>query len=104
MKIIYGFIHSLMPDMVHEIINDTLKKPDDKGIWRWSRTSLTMFSAWITVLSMAIYDTYKNGLNETVFITLVGVALGSKMTDAISKKWGNTKGGTTTTPDSGTTA
>lgn len=67
------------------IVRDTLKKQDG-GELRWSRTSLTMFSAWIISICMAFYDLYKNGFSYEVFIAFVGVALGSKVTDSISKK------------------
>lgn len=53
---------------------------------KWSRTSLTMFTAWFAALHMAYFDMYKNGFHMEVFITLVGVALGSKVSDSISKK------------------
>jgi len=68
------------------IIKDTLKKKTDDGTLRWSRTSLTMLSAWIVVLSMAIVDYCKHGIRYDVWATLVCVALGSKLTDAISQK------------------
>jgi len=63
------------------LINDTLKKDG-----RWSRTSLTMFSAWNLVSFMVIYDLYKEGFRYDVFVTMVGVALGTKLTDSIGKK------------------
>lgn len=69
-----------------KIINDTLKKKDADGTMRWSRTSLTMFTAWVSVLFSFHYDLIKNGFNETSFIMMVGVALGSKLTDAWTKR------------------
>jgi hypothetical protein len=68
------------------IINDTLKKKDSDGVIRWSRTSLTMLTAWISVLFSFYYDLIKNGFNEASFIIMVGVALGSKLTDAWTKR------------------
>lgn len=64
-----------------DIINDTLKKEG-----KWSRTSLTMFSAWLLVVFMVVYDMYKEGFRYDVFATMVGVALGTKLTDSIGKK------------------
>ncbi len=72
--------------ILNEIANDTLKRADSKGVLRWSRTSLTMLTAWIVSLYMAGYDMYKNGFHTEVFLTLVGVALGSKVADGFSKK------------------
>ena len=67
--------------ILREILQDTLKKDG-----KWSRTSLTMFSAWIVSLSMAMFDFFFNGLKYDVWVTLVVVATGIKITDAWSKK------------------
>jgi hypothetical protein len=67
--------------VVISLVNDTLKKEG-----RYSRTSLTMFSAWVFALSFAWFDFMDKGLRFDVWVTLVGVALGSKITDAYSKK------------------
>jgi hypothetical protein len=45
-----------------------------------------MFSAWLLVVYMIIYDLYKEGFRYDVFVTMVGVALGTKLTDSISEK------------------
>lgn len=71
---------------IKNIINDTLKRKDETGLLVWSRTSLTMASAWATVLWSYIHYTIKDGFNEAAFYALVGVALGAKVTDAVSKK------------------
>ena len=47
------------------LINDTLKKDG-----KWSRTSLTMFSAWNLVTFMVIFDLYKEGFRYDVFATI----------------------------------
>ncbi len=67
--------------ILREILHDTLRKEG-----KWSRTSLTMFSAWIVSLSMAMFDFFFNGLKYDVWVTLVVVATGIKITDAWSKK------------------
>jgi hypothetical protein len=64
-----------------QIIEDTLKKNG-----KWSRTSLTMFSAWLIVVFMVFFDLAKEGFRFDVFVTMVGVALGSKLTDSIGKR------------------
>lgn len=74
-------------DFVTAIIQDTLKVYNDKEKrLKWSATKWTMFISFITALSMAIYDCYKNGLNEIVFGALLTVAITGKVTDAWSKK------------------
>lgn len=64
-----------------EILYDTLTIDG-----KWSRTSLTMFTAWIVVLFMALFDFCFNGLKYDVWVTLVVVATGIKITDAWSKR------------------
>lgn len=70
-----------MKEKLKNLISDTLKKDG-----KFSRTSLTMFSAWLLVVYMVIYDLYKEGFRYDVFVTMVGVALGTKLTDSIGKK------------------
>jgi len=70
-----------MKSVIKELLFDTLKKEG-----RWSRTSLTMFTAWFFALSFAWFDFMDKGLRFDVWVTLVGVALGSKITDSFSKK------------------
>lgn len=70
----------------NELVNDTLKKYDEKGVLRFSRTSLTMFSAWLIAVLMAVLDFIFNGFRLDVWMTFVGVALGTKITDSLSKK------------------
>ena len=70
-----------MIEQIKNIVRDTLKKEG-----KWSRTSLTMFSAWNLVVYMVIYDLYKEGFRYDVFVTMVGVALGTKLTDSIGKR------------------
>ena len=70
-----------MKEKIKTLISDTLKKDG-----KFSITSLTMFSAWLLVVYMVIYDLYKEGFRYDVFVTMVGVALGTKLTDSIGKK------------------
>ena len=69
-----------------KLIQDTLMKLNDDGTHRYSRTSLTMFSAWITCITMSIEDYVQHGMDYQVFLTLVAVSLGSKLSDALSQK------------------
>ena len=55
-----------------------------------------MFTAWLVVLWSYHYDIIKNGFDSNAFSVMVCVALGSKITDAISKKI-NPDGTTTVT-------
>lgn len=70
-----------MKKIIFDLVNDTLKKEG-----RYSRTSLTMLSAWLFVLGFAWFDFMDKGLRFDVWVALVGVALGSKITDSFSKK------------------
>lgn len=68
-------------NIIKEIVNDTLKKNG-----KWSRTSLTMFTSYFVALLMSIIDFAFNGLRFDVWCVLIGVAMGSKITDSYSKK------------------
>lgn len=70
-----------MKQILYKIAIDTLTREG-----RFSRTSLTMFSAWIASLLMALIDFFCNGLRYDVWLTLVGVAMGSKIVDKFAKK------------------
>ena len=72
-----------MSNIIKEIINDTLKKKSEEGSKRWSRTSLSMLSAWVTALSMGISDYIQHGFNFEVFLVLVSAALSYKGVDGI---------------------
>lgn len=67
--------------MFKELVNDTLKKNG-----KWSRTSLTMFTSYIIALVMAILDFCFNGLRFDVWLGLISVSIGSKISDSLSKK------------------
>ena len=67
--------------MLNKIINDTLKIEG-----KYSRTSLTMFSAWVLVYLISIIDYVRTGYRSEVWITLVAVAVGVKLSDAIGKR------------------
>ena len=64
-----------------DIVNDTLKVDG-----KWSRTSLTMLTAWVMVLWMAFADFIDKGLRYDVWATLTAVATGIKIADAYTKK------------------
>lgn len=74
-----------MRRVLQRLVQDTLMKFDE-GRFRYSRTSLTMFSAWLLTVYMVIYDLYKEGFRYDVFLTMVGVSLGTKLTDSIGQK------------------
>lgn len=75
-------------NIIKNLINDTLKKNG-----KFSRTSLTMFSAWFVALVMSCINFAFNGLRFDVWLTLIGVAMGSKITDSYSKKIHNEERG-----------
>lgn len=74
-----------MKNIIKKIVQDTLMKCENDKL-RYSRTSLTMLSAWLIVVYMVIYDLYYEGFRYDVFLTMVGVALGTKITDSVSQK------------------
>ena len=74
--------------MLKEILNDTLKRNG-----KWSRTSLTMLSSWFIALVMAILDFFFNGLRFDVWLGLISVSIGSKISDSLSKKIHNEERG-----------
>ena len=74
-----------MKHIIKQLVQDTLMKYEGDRL-RYSRTSLTMFSAWLLVIYMTFYDLYKEGFRYDVFATMVAVALGTKITDSFSKK------------------
>jgi hypothetical protein len=67
--------------MLKQVINDTLKIEG-----KYSRTSLTMFSAWVLVYLISIIDYVRTGYRSEVWLTLVAVAVGVKLSDAIGKR------------------
>ena len=77
-----------MKKIIMNLINDTLKR-DKNGTRRFSRTSLTMFSAWLIAISFAIFDFISNGLRYDVWIALLGVATVVKVADSAAKKLNN---------------
>ena len=75
-------------NIIKDIVNDTLKKNG-----KWSRTSLTMFVTLFVALVMSCIDFAFNGLRFDVWCVLIGVAMGSKITDSFSKKINNEQRG-----------
>lgn len=75
-------------NIIKQILNDTLKRDG-----KWSRTSLTMFSSWFVALVMAILDFCFNGLRFDVWLGLISVSIGSKISDSLSKKIHNEERG-----------
>ncbi len=72
--------------LIGQVADDTLKRVDDKGVLRWSRTSLTMGVAIALAVYMTIADFIHEGFNFEVFCAWLTVGLGSKVTDAWSRK------------------
>ena len=71
-----------------QIADDTLKKRNENGELKWSRTSLTMGVCTFTFIGFAIVDFIMNGfkINFPVWITLVSVAVTGKVLDSVSTK------------------
>lgn len=77
-----------MKRIFQNLIDDTLKREKD-GERRFSKTALTMFSAWVLVCVSYLYDLINRGFHMEAFLVMVAVATGIKTTDAISKKLNN---------------
>jgi len=73
-----------MKKIIQQIIDDTLKREKD-GVRRWSKTSLTMLTAWLLVCYSYIHDLVVRAFHMEAWLVLVGIAVGVKTTDAISK-------------------
>lgn len=71
--------------LISEVANDTLKK-EVNGKREWDRMKLTMFSAWVFVLISASLYFIMTGFHLEVWLTFVGVAMGSKIIDAQAKR------------------
>lgn len=70
-----------------QISNDTLKTVDPiTGKLRFSNTSLTKFTAWLTVLFMVFFMLYTEGFRYDVFVTMCITAGVIETTKSISKK------------------
>ncbi len=67
--------------LISDIAVDTLMRDG-----KWSRTSLTMLTAWMFVFFIAVIDYIRTGFHFEVWCTMVAVAVGVKVTDAWSKK------------------
>ena len=70
-----------LKEVLNQLSNDTLKKDG-----KYSRTSLTMCTAWFMCSLTYMFDYFKNGFRIEAFMVMVGVALGSKISDALSTK------------------
>jgi hypothetical protein len=75
----------LIASLISEIADHTLRK-DVNGFREWDRMKLTMFTAWLFALISATIYFIIDGFHFEVWLTFVGVALGSKLIDAQSKK------------------
>lgn len=63
-----------------KIVNDTLKVNG-----KWSKTNLTMLTAYLIAIYMAIFDLYRNGFNFEVFCVFIALSTGMKYFDSIKK-------------------
>ena len=84
------------------IIDDTLKRYDDKlKKLRFSRTSLTMVSAWFTALFSYLYDLFTNGFRTEAFVMVASVAVGIKIGDSFATRIEPKKEEAETMPEEG---
>lgn len=73
--------------LISDVIDDTLKVDDGKGVRRFSGTKITMFAAVGSILWAFHFDTISNSkANETLFLIMAGIATGVGISKAFSKK------------------
>lgn len=73
--------------LISDVINDTLKVDDAKGVRRFSGTKITMFIAFGSLLWGFHFDTISNSkVNENLFLVMAGIATGIGISKAFSKK------------------
>ena len=70
-----------MKQWFDNFISHTLKTKDG----RWSRMSIIIATAWLMVIFMALWDFFCEGFRLDVWMTLVGVAVGTKWVDKKSE-------------------
>jgi hypothetical protein len=73
-------------DKIGIFIRDTMKEKQLDGSWKWSKTALTMATAWYAVLYAFFFDLIKNGFNEVAFFAMIAVATGSPLLNAKAKQ------------------
>jgi len=71
----------IVKTVLKELFSDTLKKDG-----KWSRTSLTMLTSFSICVLVGLIDFCMHGYNSEVFFGFLSVAVGSKISDAFSKK------------------
>ena len=71
----------IVKTVLKELFSDTLKKDG-----KWSRTSLTMLTSFSICVLVGLIDFCVRGYNSEVFFGFLSVAVGSKISDAFSKK------------------
>lgn len=75
-----------MRKILNEIANDTLKKKTPEGTREWSRTSLTMFTAFMLACGAFVYSVIAEGFRFDAFSAMLATGLGAKLVDAKSKQ------------------
>ena len=75
-----------MNPILKEIIDHTLKKKMSDGTREWSRTSLTMFTAFSWCMVSASIDLFYRVIHFEVWISILAVATGVKAVDAAYTK------------------
>ena len=80
-----------MLKVLNDIFRDTLKvkekEADNTVKLKWSKTNLTMFTAFAIGCFMAVYDFFKTGFNFQVFLVYISMAIGMKGVSILGKKF-----------------
>lgn len=84
--IIVFYIIKKFSEQLQIFVRDTMKEKQSDGTWKWSKTALTMASAWYSCLYAFFFDLIKNGFNFEAFMVMAGVGTGVGVAAAYAKK------------------
>ncbi len=73
-------------EQVSIFVQDTLKEKQLDGTWKWSKTALTMASAWYSVLFAFFFELLKKGFDIESFLIMACVGTGIPIASAYAKK------------------
>ncbi len=73
-------------EKIRIFIQDTLKEKQMDGTWKWSKTALTMATAWYSVLYAFFFDLVKTGFRMDSFVVMALVGTGIPIASAYAKK------------------
>lgn len=76
----------LIVSFLSEILDDTLRKEMPDGMRRWDRMKIMQFFSFNAALLVFLWDQFFHGFRFETWAVIIGLAFGSKLIDAGSKK------------------